>query len=79
MTPQELYSEARRRGLRLEPRGASLAVIPAKLCGNINMSFWHGSKQENRRSRPTALRGSTSPDRFLLASFRGPIAPLWPA
>lgn len=31
MTAQELYLEARKRGLRLEPRGDRLAVIPAKL------------------------------------------------
>jgi hypothetical protein len=32
MTPFELYREATRRGLRLEPRGDKLAVIPAKQC-----------------------------------------------
>jgi len=32
MTPLELYREAARRGLRLEPRGDKLAVIPASLC-----------------------------------------------
>jgi hypothetical protein len=32
MTAQELYTEARKRGLRLESVGDKLAVIPAKLC-----------------------------------------------
>jgi len=32
MTPQEIYREALRRGLRLEMRGDKLAVIPAKDC-----------------------------------------------
>lgn len=32
MTVQELCCEARKRGLRLEPRGDKLAVIPGKLC-----------------------------------------------
>lgn len=32
MTAQEIYLEATRRGLRLEPAGDKLAVIPAKLC-----------------------------------------------
>jgi hypothetical protein len=32
MTPSELCHEATRRGLRLEPRGDKLAVIPAKCC-----------------------------------------------
>jgi hypothetical protein len=32
MTAQHLYLEASRRGLRLEPRGDKLAVIPANLC-----------------------------------------------
>jgi hypothetical protein len=32
MTPLELCQEATRRGLRLEPRGDKLAVIPARLC-----------------------------------------------
>jgi hypothetical protein len=32
MTVQTLYFEASRRGLRLEPRGDKLAVIPAKRC-----------------------------------------------
>jgi len=32
MTPPELCHEAARRGLRLEPRGDMLAVIPAKRC-----------------------------------------------
>ncbi|MBI3417985.1 MAG: hypothetical protein HY043_22065 [Verrucomicrobia bacterium] len=32
MTAQELYHEASRLGLRLEPRGDKLAVIPAKRC-----------------------------------------------
>jgi hypothetical protein len=30
--PLELYTEAVRRGLRLEPRGDKLAVIPGRLC-----------------------------------------------
>lgn len=32
MTPPELCHEAARRGLRLEPRGDKLAVIPASRC-----------------------------------------------
>lgn len=32
MTPPELCHEAARRGLRLEPRGDKLAVIPANRC-----------------------------------------------
>ena len=32
MTVHELYLEATKRGLRLEPVGDRLAVIPAKLC-----------------------------------------------
>jgi hypothetical protein len=32
MTPPELCHEAKRRGLRLEPRGDKLAVIPASRC-----------------------------------------------
>jgi hypothetical protein len=32
MTPSELIHEAERRGLRLEPRGDKLAVIPASRC-----------------------------------------------
>ncbi len=32
MTAMELCQEATRRGLRLEPRGDKLAVIPARLC-----------------------------------------------
>ena len=32
MTTMELYEEAARRGLRLEPRGDKLAVIPASRC-----------------------------------------------
>jgi hypothetical protein len=32
MTAPELYREAAQRGLRLEPRGDKLAVIPAKRC-----------------------------------------------
>ena len=32
MTTCELYSEATKRGLRLEPRGDKLAVIPANRC-----------------------------------------------
>lgn len=32
MTPHELYLEAARRGLRLEPRGDRLAVIPKGKC-----------------------------------------------
>lgn len=32
MTPLELYQEATRRGLRLEPRGSKLAVIPKGKC-----------------------------------------------
>ena len=32
MTATELYQEAVRRGLRLEPRGNKLAVIPASRC-----------------------------------------------
>lgn len=32
MTAQHLCLEASRRGLRLEPRGSMLAVIPAHLC-----------------------------------------------
>lgn len=32
MTASEIYSEALRRGLRLEMRGDKLAVIPAKAC-----------------------------------------------
>ena len=32
MTARELYLEATRRGLRLEPAGDRLAVIPARLC-----------------------------------------------
>ena len=32
MTPAELCHEAARRGLRLEPRGDKLAVIPANRC-----------------------------------------------
>jgi hypothetical protein len=31
VTPADLLIEARRRGLRLEPRGGSLAVIPKRL------------------------------------------------
>jgi hypothetical protein len=32
MTASELYHEATKRGLRLEPAGDRLAVIPARLC-----------------------------------------------
>ena len=32
MTAGELYKEATKRGLRLEPRGDKLAVIPAQRC-----------------------------------------------
>lgn len=32
MTATELYQEAVRRGLRLEPRGDKLAIIPAQRC-----------------------------------------------
>jgi len=32
MKPSDLLNEAARRGLRLEPRGDRLAVIPARLC-----------------------------------------------
>ncbi len=32
MTAQQLYAEATNRGLRLEPRGTKLAVIPANRC-----------------------------------------------
>src|SRR5437867_11678 len=32
MTPHEVFLEARRRGLRLEPRGDKLAVMPKGAC-----------------------------------------------
>lgn len=46
MTAIELYNEAARRGLRLEPAGDKLAVIPAKRCPPEFADMLRQHKQE---------------------------------
>jgi hypothetical protein len=46
MTPPELCKEAARRGLRLEPRGDKLAVIPASRCSPDFAAALRQRKQE---------------------------------
>jgi hypothetical protein len=45
-TPHEIYLEATRRGLRLEPRGDRLAVIPPKRCPPDFAAVLHQHKFE---------------------------------
>ena len=69
MNAEALYIEATRRGLRLEPRGDKLAVLPGDRCPPDFANVLRAHKGEllswlkpaPRNCRPTALRGSTSP------------------